>query len=65
MLIAALGSTTAFFGVPGLAQHALTLKSVEDADAVATRVHEVVRQGAERDEALRGARLSVLVAWPA
>jgi len=61
-LVVAVGSTTAFYGVPGLAEHALTLKSVEDAEAIKARVQEVVQQAARQtDEGARAALLSVLI----
>lgn len=41
-LLVALGSQTAFYGIPGLAEHAHTLKSLEDA----TAIHEAVRGAA-------------------
>ena len=41
-LVIALGSVTAFFGVPGLEDHALTLKSVDDAEAVRERVDQAM-----------------------
>jgi NADH dehydrogenase len=42
-LLIALGSRTAFYGIPGLAEHALTLKSLDDALAI----HEAVVDAAE------------------
>lgn len=61
-LVVAVGSTTAFYGVPGLVEHALTLKSVEDAETIKDRVHDALRRaGEETDEAERAALLSVLV----
>ncbi|MDY6819459.1 MAG: FAD-dependent oxidoreductase [Halobacteriales archaeon] len=38
-LLVALGSRTAFYGIPGLEEHALTLKSLDDAQAI----HQAVR----------------------
>jgi NADH dehydrogenase len=43
-LVVALGSVTAFYGVPGLAESALTLKSVEDAEAVNAAVRRAFSQ---------------------
>ena len=61
-LVVAVGSTTAFYGIRGLAEHALTLKSVDDAAAIASRVDAAVRQAAqEPDGAARASLLSVLV----
>ena len=37
-LVIALGSETAFFGIPGLEQYSLTLKSVEDANKIRAHV---------------------------
>jgi NADH dehydrogenase len=42
-LVIALGSVTAFHGVPGLAEHALTLKSADDAQAIRERVTRKMR----------------------
>ncbi|MGB9955154.1 NAD(P)/FAD-dependent oxidoreductase (plasmid) [Haloferax prahovense] len=42
-LLIALGSQTAFFGIDGLAEHALTLKSLDDA----LEIHEEIRQAAQ------------------
>jgi NADH dehydrogenase len=61
-LVVALGSITAFYGVPGLADHAFTLKSVEDAEAIDARMKEIVGLAAkEADPQVRAALLSVLV----
>ncbi|WP_281883558.1 NAD(P)/FAD-dependent oxidoreductase [Paenibacillus sp. YYML68] len=38
MLVVALGSETAFFGIPGLAENSFTLKSVEDANKIRAHV---------------------------
>lgn len=35
-LVIALGSETEYFGIPGLAEHSFTLKSIDDA----TRIHD-------------------------
>ena len=43
-LIVALGSQTAFYGIPGLEEHGLTLKSLDNALAI----HEAVRQSAQQ-----------------
>jgi len=42
-LLIALGSSTAFYGIPGLAEHAHTLKGLEDARGI----HEAVREAAD------------------
>jgi NADH dehydrogenase len=61
-LVVALGSITAFYGVPGLAEYALTLKSVEDAQAIDARMKEIVSLAAqEADLQARAALLSVIV----
>ena len=41
-LVIALGSVTAFFGVPGLEDHALTLKSADDAETIRERVDQEI-----------------------
>lgn len=62
ILVVALGSVTAFYGVPGLYEHALTLKSVEDAEAVKLRVRQSVEAAAmATDPAARAALLSVII----
>jgi NADH:ubiquinone reductase (H+-translocating) len=62
VLVIALGSTTAFFGVPGLVEHALTLKSVEDAETINGRVREAIVQAAVTPtHAARAALLSFLI----
>jgi NADH dehydrogenase len=38
-LVVALGSQTAFFGIPGLQEHSFILKSVEDANRIRARIH--------------------------
>ncbi|MGO0063819.1 NAD(P)/FAD-dependent oxidoreductase [Brevibacillus fluminis] len=40
VLVMALGSETAFFGIPGLQEHSFTLKSVNDANKVRRHVEE-------------------------
>ena len=47
-LIIALGSVTAFYGVPGLAEHALTLKSVDDATMIREHILETLSAAATR-----------------
>lgn len=42
-LMVAMGSGTAYYGIPGLAEHALTLKSLDDA----LEIHEAVREAAQ------------------
>ncbi len=42
-LLVCLGSRTAFYGIPGLEEHALTLKSLDDA----LEIHEAVTEAAE------------------
>jgi NADH dehydrogenase len=61
-LVISVGSVTAFYGVPGLQENALTLKSVEDAQAIAERVNAVVARAAEEtDPVARAALLSILI----
>ncbi len=61
-LVVALGSLTSFYGIPGLAEHALTLKSVEDAEEISRRVHEAMARAAkELEPAKRASLLSFLV----
>jgi NADH dehydrogenase len=61
-LVVAVGSITAFYGVPGLAEYALTLKSVEDAEAIDARMKEIVALAAqEADPQARANLLSVLI----
>ncbi|MGH2344978.1 MAG: NAD(P)/FAD-dependent oxidoreductase, partial [Chloroflexota bacterium] len=61
-LIVALGSVTAYYGVPGLREHALTLKSVEDAEEITRRVHRAMAAAAgEADSARRARLLSFLI----
>jgi NADH dehydrogenase len=61
-LVIALGSITAFYGVPGLAEHALTLKSVDDAEAIRDRATRAIQIGArEQDPNSRAAWLTVIV----
>jgi NADH dehydrogenase len=60
--VIALGSVTAFYGVPGLAEHALPLKPVEDAQAIRERVTRAIQIGAvEQDAGKRAAWLTVIV----
>ena len=61
-LVVAVGSITAFYGVPGLAEHALTLKSVEDAEVVNSTVRRAFSQAsASADGAERTQLLSFLI----
>ena len=54
-LLVALGSETAFYGIEGLREHALTLKSLDDA----REIHESVREAAR--EASRDAPAQVVI----
>ena len=57
----ALGSRTAYYGIPGLAENSLTLKSLEDAIEIHERVIEAAREGTAEDPAqvvIGGAGLS-------
>ncbi|MCL6442405.1 MAG: NAD(P)/FAD-dependent oxidoreductase [Alicyclobacillus sp.] len=53
LLVIALGSETAFFGIPGLQEHSFVLKSVEDAnrlrDHVEQRIKEYKKSGNKAD----------------
>ncbi|TKD72177.1 NAD(P)/FAD-dependent oxidoreductase [Pseudalkalibacillus hwajinpoensis] len=51
-LVVALGSKTAYFGIPGLEEHSMVLKSAEDANKIRTHVEECIKRFAETgDEA--------------
>ncbi|WP_435333314.1 NAD(P)/FAD-dependent oxidoreductase [Haloarchaeobius sp. TZWWS8] len=54
-LVVALGSQTAYYGIPGMAEHSLTLKSLDDA----LEIHEQVKAAAE--EATRDDRAQIVV----
>jgi NADH dehydrogenase len=61
-LLIALGSTTAFYGIPGLQEHALTFKSVEDAQVIKNRVLQAIQSAAgETNPARRAALLTIIV----
>jgi NADH dehydrogenase len=61
-LVIALGSITAFHDVPGLAEHALTLKSVDDAREIEARVRQVIAMAAtEANQLGRAGLLSILI----
>ena len=47
----ALGSRTAYYGIPGLDEHSLTLKSLDDALSIHERVKEAAREGTPEDPA--------------
>jgi NADH dehydrogenase len=51
-VVVALGSTTAFFGIPGLEEHANTLKGLDDAHGIHESVTESARNAAADDTAL-------------
>ena len=60
-LLVALGSRTAFYGIPGMAEHALTLKSLDDAEAIHRAVAEAAREATPEEPAqvaIGGAGLS-------
>jgi NADH dehydrogenase len=60
-LLVALGSRTAFFGIDGLREHALTLKGLDDALEIHERVKETARTASRNDPAqvvIGGAGLS-------
>lgn len=61
-LVLAVGSITAFYGVPGLAETALTLKSVDDAETVNATVRRAFsRARATTEPAERAQLLSFLI----
>ncbi|MGM0878082.1 MAG: NAD(P)/FAD-dependent oxidoreductase [Bacillota bacterium] len=43
-LVVGLGSKTAYFGIPGLEEHSLVLKSVEDANKIHQHIEERIRE---------------------
>jgi len=49
--LVALGSRTAFYGIPGMADHALTLKSLADAEAIHDAVAEAAADATSDDPA--------------
>ncbi|USZ68825.1 NAD(P)/FAD-dependent oxidoreductase [Halorussus salilacus] len=60
-LLVALGSQTAFYGIPGMAENALTLKSLDDALDIHERVTEAAAEATRNDPAkvvIGGAGLS-------
>ena len=60
-LLVGLGSRTAFFGIDGLREHALTLKSLDDALAIHDAVQQAAREASQNDPAqvvIGGAGLS-------
>lgn len=50
-LLIALGSTTAFYGIEGLRKHSLTLKSLDDAEAINAAVREAAAEATRDDPA--------------
>lgn len=61
-LVVALGSVTAYYGVPGLVEHALTLKSVEDAQKVKEAIERAIEEAARsEDPVARAGWLNVLI----
>ncbi len=50
-LLVCLGSETAFYGIPGLEEHALTLKSLDDAMEIHEAVSEAAAEATEDDPA--------------
>lgn len=44
LLVAALGSETAYFGIPGLQEHSFILKSVDDANRLRLHVESCIRE---------------------
>jgi NADH dehydrogenase len=61
-LIVALGSRTNFFGIPGLAEHALELKDLDDVEAIRARIERAVTTAAaEPNPQRRRERLTVVI----
>ncbi|HEY8491113.1 MAG TPA: NAD(P)/FAD-dependent oxidoreductase [Dehalococcoidia bacterium] len=60
-LVFALGSETAYYGIPGLEEHALTLKSLADAQRIRQQVEQNVAEAARTDDAERRAMLLTVV----
>ncbi|SEV86119.1 NAD(P)/FAD-dependent oxidoreductase [Natrinema salifodinae] len=54
-VLVALGSQTAFYGIPGLKEHSLTLKSLDDA----LEIHEAVKEASQ--EATRGEPAQIVI----
>ncbi|GAB3673744.1 NAD(P)/FAD-dependent oxidoreductase [Halopiger thermotolerans] len=54
-VLVALGSQTAFYGIPGLEEHSLTLKSLDDA----LEIHEAVQEASQ--EATRGDPAQIVI----
>lgn len=46
-LVVGLGSTTAYFGIPGLEQYSMVLKSAEDANKIQNHIEERIREYAK------------------
>jgi NADH dehydrogenase len=61
-LVIALGSTTNFYGLPGLAEHALTMKTLGDAIHLRNRVIALMEQAASECEGSGPDSLTVVVA---
>jgi NADH dehydrogenase len=61
-LVIALGSTTNFYGLPGLAEHALTMKTLGDAIHLRNRVIALLEQAATECESDNRSLLTVVVA---
>ncbi|WP_134671985.1 NAD(P)/FAD-dependent oxidoreductase [Halorussus marinus] len=60
-LLVALGSQTAYYGIPGMEEHALTLKSLDDAMEIHERVTQAAAEASRNDPAtivIGGAGLS-------
>ncbi|USZ71645.1 NAD(P)/FAD-dependent oxidoreductase [Natronosalvus halobius] len=60
-VLVALGSSTAYYGIPGLAEHSLTLKSLDDALEINERITEASRDATRGEPAqvvIGGAGLS-------
>jgi NADH dehydrogenase len=60
-LVLALGSSTSTFGIPGVAEHTWTLKTLDDADALRNQLVLLLELADTIDDAARRARLLTLV----
>jgi NADH dehydrogenase len=50
-LVVAIGSSTAYYGIPGLEEHALTLKSLDDALEIHEQIQQAARSASHDDPA--------------
>jgi len=50
VLVVGLGSETEYFGIPGLKEHSLTLKSLDDAQRIRNQIEDCVKKYAETQD---------------